>query len=259
MAYRNTRRRQRHHDPLACVVRVRAILDNLRDRLPSIIPQQDEELIRMLRAVRHISRHPDIDTRRGRPSKWKRQHLLFVQSHLIAVLARETNHKISIASFIDHYLRLLDFPADVIASLESGQINLFEASQLARIRAGRNQLTELDASHRRRELLQTHLQAKLSGTRLRYRVNEVLGSYPQEAPVQAPKEETDALEDFDPHDPLHLFWEEIKQLGFAFREITREDIDEELLEELLKASKPIWVVLEKIRKRKQRESVKLIF
>lgn len=259
MTYRTTRRRQRHRDLLASVAGVRAILDGLRASLPSIIPQQDKELIRMLRAARHVSRYPATDTHRGRPSRWSRENLLLVQTRLAALLARETDHKIGIASFIDHYLRLLQFPADVITPLESGQINLFEASQLARIRSGRNGLTNDQAERQRQGLLVAHLQAKLSGTRLRHRVNEVLGLNSANIHSPAPQEEIAALEDFDPHDPLHLFWEEIKQLGFAFREIRREDLDEEILEELLKASEPIWTVLEKIKKRKQRETKKLVF
>src|SRR5262249_1470043 len=109
-------------------------------------------------------------------------------------------------------------------------------------------------------LLTAHLQAKLSGSRLRLRVNELLGTTPNNVQALAKQTEIDALEDFDPHDPLHLFWEEIKQLGFAFREIKREDLDEGLLEELLKASQPVWTVLEKIKKRKQRLVIqKLVF
>ena len=36
--------------------------------------------------------------------------------------------------------------------------------------------------------------------------------------------ELEDLEDFDPYDSTHLFWEQLKQLGFAFREIRREDV-----------------------------------
>ncbi|MGA9773117.1 MAG: hypothetical protein WBV94_29070 [Blastocatellia bacterium] len=260
MAYRTTRRRQRQNDPLASVAAVRAILEALRSALPTIIPQRDKELVRLLRAVRHISRYPATDTRRGRPTHWKRESLLLVQTRLAALLSRETNDRISASSFIDHYLRILQFPADVLQAVESGQINLFEASQLARIRSGRNGLTHAEAERQRCELLATHLQARLSGSSLRLRVGEILGAHPSNGQAEAQPAEMDALEDFDPHDPLHLFWEEIKQLGFAFREIKREDLDDALLEELLKASQPVWTVLEKIKKRKQRPVVqKLVF
>lgn len=54
------------------------------------------------------------------------------------------------------------------------------------------------------------------------------------------------LEDFDHYDSTHLFWEQLKQLGFAFREIRREDVSDEEVEELLKASEPILAILSRI-------------
>jgi hypothetical protein len=58
------------------------------------------------------------------------------------------------------------------------------------------------------------------------------------------------LEDFDPYDPTHLFWDQLKQLGFAFREIRREDVTDDEVEELLKASEPIMAIVAKIQRRK---------
>lgn len=55
------------------------------------------------------------------------------------ILERETSSHISLPSFVDHYLRLFEFPADVTEALASGEINLFEAEQLARITADRLQ------------------------------------------------------------------------------------------------------------------------
>jgi arsenate reductase-like glutaredoxin family protein len=48
-----------------------------------------------------------------------------------------------------------------------------------------------------------------------------------------------------------------KQLGFAFREIRREDVTDEEIEELLKASEPILAILSMIQHRKQRTALKL--
>ena len=59
------------------------------------------------------------------------------------------------------------------------------------------------------------------------------------------------LEDFDPYDSTHLFWEQLKQLGFAFRDIRREDVTDEEIEELLKASEPILAILSRIQRRKE--------
>lgn len=68
----------------------------------------------MLRAARHIQRYTATDTKRGRPSQWKREDLLRLTARLSEVLERETSAHLSLASFVDHYLRLLDFPADVL-------------------------------------------------------------------------------------------------------------------------------------------------
>jgi hypothetical protein len=134
---RATRRRQRKSDPLASLEAVRSITEKLRLSLPDLIPQKDKELVRLLRAARHAQRYPATDTKRGRPSKWSREDLLKVASQLGDILDCETSSHISFASFVDHYLRLPDFPTDVIEVLESGDINLFEAEQLARVTAKR--------------------------------------------------------------------------------------------------------------------------
>jgi hypothetical protein len=132
---RVTRRRQRKIDPLASLKAVRSITEKLRLALPDLIPQKDKELVRLLRAARHAQRYPATDTKRGRPGRWRREDLLRVAAHLGEILDRETSGQISPASFVDHYLRLPDFPSDVVGALESGDINLFEAEQLARVTA----------------------------------------------------------------------------------------------------------------------------
>jgi hypothetical protein len=68
------------------------------------------------------------------------------------------------------------------------------------------------------------------------------------------------LEDFDPHDPTHLFYDEIKRLGFALKDIRPEDLTDDLLKEYLRVSEPLWTVLAKIKKRKRhvkRQALKL--
>ena len=54
------------------------------------------------------------------------------------------------------------------------------------------------------------------------------------------------LEDFDPYDSTRLFWERLKQLGFAFREIRREDVSDEEMEELSRAGETILAILNRI-------------
>jgi hypothetical protein len=254
---RATRRRQRKPDPLASPAAVRSVAEKLRAALPDLIPQKDKELVRLLRAARHAQRYAATDTKRGRPGKWRREDLLRVAAHLGDILDRETSSHTSFASFADHYLRLLDFPPDVVEVLENGDINLFEAEQLARVTAGRLGGTTGQAKRVRAELLSSHLQTKASGSRLRQRVNELLRASAESAETGAELDaELEDLEDFDPYDSTHLFWEQLKQLGFAFREIRREDVTDDEIEELLKASEPILAILSRIQRR--REQTKII-
>jgi hypothetical protein len=235
---------------------VRHVLGALRTALPDIIPQRDKELVRMLRAVRHVQRYPATDTKRGRPGRWQREDLLKVAARLESILDRETSSRTSLASFIDHYLRLLHFPIDVVEALRKEEINLFEAEQLARVTDTRLGVTASEARQKRAEILAAHLQIKASGERLRRRVNEMLGTKPtsRASPSEPANllQDVEDLEDFDPYDPTHLFWDQIKQLGFAFRDIHREDVTDNEVEELLKASEPVMTIVTKIQRRKER-------
>src|SRR4051812_43027822 len=108
-----TRRRQRQPDSLASPAAVRAVLETVRSALPDIIPPTEKELLAMLRAARHAERYPATDSRRGRPSRFRRPDLLKVSAHLGVELTRGTSGRsVSMASFVDHYLRILRFPAD---------------------------------------------------------------------------------------------------------------------------------------------------
>lgn len=257
---RATRRRQRKADPLASTAAVHSVLEKLRSSLPDLIPQKDKELVRMLRAARHAQRYPATDTTRGRPGRWGREELLRVGARLGDILDRETPSQISFASFVDHYLRLPDFPSDVVGALENGDINLFEAEQLARVTASRLGVSTSQTKRTRAQLLSSHLQTKASGERLRRRVNELLRASSAEAgeiggELDTELEDLEDLEDFDPYDSTHLFWEQLKQLGFAFREIRREDVTNEEIEELLKASEPILAILSRIQRRREQTKV----
>lgn len=225
--------------------------------MPDLIPQKHKELVRMLRAARHAQRYPATDTKRGRPSKWKREDLFSVAARLEDILGRETSSHVSFSSFVDHYLRLPDFPSDVLEALAKQEVNLFEAEQLARVTAHKVGTTTGQAKRTRADLLSSHLQTKASGERLRRRVNELLRASMAEAGEAGGElpEEMEDLEDFDPYDPTHLFWDQIKQLGFAFREIRREDVSDEEIEELLKASEPILAILSRIQRRKEQTKV----
>ena len=258
---RVTRRRRRKADSLASIQAVRSVVERLRSALPDLIPRQEKELTRLLRAARHAQRYPATDTKRGRPGRWRREDLLRVAAHLGEILDRETSGQISPASFVDHYLRLPDFPSDVVGALEKGEINLFEAEQLARVTAERLHVTPVRAKRTRAELLSSHLQTKASGGGLRLRVNELLrasATKREEGSDGGAAADLEDLEDFDPYDSTHLFWEQLKQLGFAFREIKREDVSDEEIEELLKASEPILAILNRIRRRKEQTKAVIV-
>jgi hypothetical protein len=256
---RITRRRKRRPDQFASPDWVRFILDQLKESFPLLSSLEEKDLVKLARAIRHVERYPATDTRRGRPSRWPREDLVKLDSKLGEILARETQDRISVATFVDHYLRSLDFPSDLLERLSKGDVNLFEAEQLARVSARRLRSTQSEARRKRSEILSSHMASRSSGERLRRRINELLGVGTCGGSLSTLTgqvvESTEELEDFDPYDPSHLFWEEIKQLGFAFRDIRREDLDDELLEELLKASEPVWRVLNKIKTLKNKKAV----
>lgn len=249
-------RRQRRVDQLASPQAVRSILQQLRSELPEMIPLADNDLIKMLRAVRHVQKYRATDTRRGRPGRWSRETLLNVGTRLSEILSRETSSNISISSFVDHYLRILDFPSDVVDALALGYVNLFEAEQLARISPARINGDPAEAHRLRAELLATHRSARLSGERLRQRTAELLGAFSNETTAGPESGFESDLEDFDPYDSTHLFWDQIKQLGFALRDIRSEDLRDEEIDELLRVSEPVLQVLSRIQRRKERKAVR---
>jgi hypothetical protein len=248
---RITRRRTRKPDSLASLDWVRSILVQIKAAFPALSSLKEKDLVKLARSVRHVDRYTATESRRGRPSRWDREELVKLGSRLTDILEHETQGRISISTFVDHYLRILDFPVDILEPLSKNEINLFEAEQLARVKADRLDISQADARRKRTEILSAHLKSRSSGERLRRRVNELLAPpNPQKATSAtsgSAMEQYSELEDFDPYDSTHLFWEEIKQLGFAFREIQLEDLNDELVEELLKAAEPIWGVLRKIK------------
>jgi hypothetical protein len=159
-----TRRRSRRPDPLVLVSAVQGVLDQLSSSLPDIIPRSQKNLVGMLQSVRNLNARPATDTKRGRPSKFQREDLLKVDACLRMLLERETS--ISVRSFIGQYLPILEFPKDVREPLERGEVNLFEAHQLARLTAKRLGLSESEARSHHRKLLEAHLR----GARLRHRI-----------------------------------------------------------------------------------------
>jgi hypothetical protein len=198
--------------------------------MPDLIPFNQKQLLRLLYAVRHVERRPATDTLRGRRSRWQRENLVEAASCLRGILQRETSGRIDLSSFIGQYIPILEFPSDVVDALTSGHLNLQEAAQLARLTPERMNCSTQAARARRTELLKQHLAVQGSQTRLRARIKEILG----ESDAKAVSSENmtqvvahvDELLEIDPQDACHLFWEEMKRIFYAMREVQLEDLDE---------------------------------
>lgn len=177
-------------------------------------------------------------------------------SQLRGILERETSGRVSVNSFIGQYIPLLEFPHDVTKVLSQGEINLHEATQLARLTPERLGCTPAKAFSTRMEILRAHVLARGSQNSLRVRVKEILG----EVVTLSTKEmsgvlqKVDELLEIDPSDKRHIFYEEMKRLFYAMREIQTEDIDEESLDEFMAAADQLSNAIYRIElKRRKRE------
>lgn len=248
-----TRRRTRHIDPLASAEGVGRVLDSLRASLPDL-PQSRKDFNSLLNAVRGLYAREPSDNRLGRPPRFKRELLMRTDSALRAILARET--RISVRSFVGQYIPLLDFPRDVREALERGDLNLFEAHQLARVNPRRLGGTDAEARSLRKKLLEAHLLAQGSSTLLRKRVKEVLGEMREPDPTETEVlavGKADELLEADPLDASHLFFEELRMISRALREIGPAEVTDEDLSEIMPAVDQITLTLQKIARRKERE------
>jgi len=254
-----TRRRTRRPDPLASAAAVQAVLASLHSSMPDIIPRSHKNLTSLLNSVRGLYMRQPSETKRGRPARYSREQLLRVDSVLRDLLSCET--RISVRSFVGQYLPILDFPRDVREALERGEVNLFEAHQLARLTAKKLGGTDGEARYLRKKLLEAHLLAHGSGTLLRARVKEALGEMrepdPTETEVMAVGKADELLE-ADPLDASHLFFEELRMISRALREIRPEEVMDDDLSEIMPAVDQITLTLQKIARRKEREHAKRI-
>jgi len=252
-----TRRRTRRRDPLASAQSVEAVLNSLRSALPDLIPRSHKNLSSLLNSVRGLYMRQPSETKRGRPARYTREQLLRVDSAMRELLARETG--IGVRSFVGQYLPILEFPKDVQEALERGDINLFEAHQLARLTARKLGGSEGEARTLRRKLLEAHLLAQGSGTLLRARVKEALGELREPDPTETELlavGKADELLEADPLDASHLFFEELRMISRALREIGPAEVTDEDLSEIMPAVDQITLTLQKIARRKEREQAK---
>jgi hypothetical protein len=211
----------------------------------------------MLNAVRNVERRPAADTKRGRPSRWDRKDLLRVAGQLRHILDRQTRGRVSLNSFVGVYLRVLNFPKDVSRPLVAGEVTLFEAAQLARLSEKRLGVSPAEARELRGQFLKAHVLTQGSQAGLRARVDEQLGvdrvqTQPAPAARTAGAEMIGELLELDPYDTRHLFWEELRRIAFALREVTPDDVDDKMLDEFLLASDRLSSVLARMQKRRQR-------
>lgn len=259
---RAARRRQRESDTLASPDAVRTICQLLRERMPDTIPASEKQLARFLFAVRHVERRPATDTRRGRPSHWPREKLMEAASQLRGILERETSGRVSVNSFIGQYVPILNYPSDVVVALSRGEINLHEAAQLTRLTPQRLEISTAKAVSMRQEVLRAHQLARGSQNSLRARVKEILGEVVAISTEEMTSvvQKADELLEIDPADKRHFFYEEMKRLFYAMREIQPEDIDDESLDQFMAAadqlSNAIYTI--ELKRRKQKKITKLI-
>lgn len=254
-----TRRRTRRHDPLASSEGVGRVLEQLRSSLPDLIPRSHKSLSSLLNSVRGLYMRQPSETKRGRPARYTREQLLRVDSKLRELLGRET--RISVRSFVGQYLSILDFTQDVREALERGEVNLFEAHQLARLTPTRLGGTEGEARSLRKKLLEAHLLAQGSGTLLRARVKEALGELREPDPTETEVVavgKADELLEADPLDASHLFFEELRMISRALREIRPEEVTDEDLAEIMPAVDQITLTLQKVVRRRERGQAKIL-
>ncbi len=266
-----TRRRSRTPDPLASRSAIKDVIKQLRAALPDVIPKSDKRLLSMLRAILYAERHPEIKTRRGRKSPWKDYDLIEVAAVLRGIIERGTK-RVSLRSFVEHYMLIPGFPEDVAQALESGEINLFEAEQLARIAFSRTGIPEEKMKKRRKEMLRIHLQLGESGARLKSRVDALLYYYEHPEAIFQPAQEAAryspqilaAAEQLEaeidaPHDtpesltagmsPDHLFYEYLQIIASYMREIRPDEISDAEMERVMTLSEQLIHHLNSIYKR----------
>ena len=263
---KTTRRRRRATDPLASAEAVRAVLEELRRRLPDLIPKKEKDFVAQMRAAVHASRYPASDTKRGRPSRWRREDLLRLASVATSVLDERFHGAKGFRSFVDHYLRILAFPDDVREALERGEVNLFEAEQLARVTGARLGTTAVAVRSRRARLLRSHIVSGESGAQLRLRVSALVSAsgystgpdagalHPSDLAAAAAALEAELAEEMPDVvlDPSHLFFETLRSIAQALEEATDYDLSEALEKRLFDASDEVLLVLAELRKRAAR-------
>jgi len=245
------RRRQRQPDSLASSAAIRGVLSELKECCPSLSTLPDREFHKLLQSIRHLETYSATDTKRGRPTIFERELLDDAGSHLKAILFRNSGDRISIQTFIGHYLPILDWPEDVVRALERGDLSRLEATQVARLTAYRLGGRQREAAKIRAEIIDNHVRVKGSQTALREKVREALG----ELTLVSSEKMTEAVQQIDrwlridPKDRRHLFYEKMKELFFALREFNSEDLDETDIGEIMTSADLLSGTIHSIKQR----------
>jgi hypothetical protein len=239
---------------LANTAAIRVVLSELKERCPSLSKLPDRKFRKLLLSIRHLETYSAKDTKRGRPTLFERNLLDEVRSHLKAILSREVEDRISIQTFIGHYVPILDWPENVVRALERGDLSRLEAAQVARLTAYRLGVRQHEAAKIRAEIINNHILAKGSQTALREKVREALGELTlvsSEKMTEAVQQVDDLLR-IDPEDRRHLFYEQMKDFFFALREIRPEEINDAMIDLMTKRADELMEVVHSIQlKRKQ--------
>jgi hypothetical protein len=172
-----------------------------------------------------------------------------VARKLKAVLGRETGGRVSQSSFVSIYLPILRYPADVAAALTRGEINIREAAYLARLTPERLKCSTRETRLARGDIVKAHMLTNGSQSSLRLRVKAILGEIPEESvnSGEAGRLKADALIRENPHDPRHLFYEEIQRLTDAMNEIEADKLKGEELGALLRQIDKLFNMLRRIK------------
>jgi hypothetical protein len=158
-------------------------------------------------------------------------------------------------------LKIYSFPSDIQLALAKGDINLPEASHLARLTPERLNCMPSEARALRAETLCNHLAVHGSQNRLRDHVKDLLGegraSEVNTRSMTAVLQRVDELLEIDPSDARHMFWEELRRLFYSMREIQPEDLDEQILEEFMGAMDKVSNIINRIEVRRRKREQQL--
>jgi hypothetical protein len=210
-------------------------------------------MVKMLESVRHYVVRPVVNESRGRPRRWPREDVAEVAEKLRKILDRKTGGRVSPSSFVSLYLRILRYPTDITAALNERKINVRESTYLARLTPERLGCVPQQARQLRGEILKAHLKTSGSQDSLRLRVKTVLGELPEGAKKsgKSGRQKADELVTQNPYDASHLFYEEIRLLIEAIREIEPDDLKGKMLTEFLRQIDKLLNMLLRVKQRKR--------